>query len=245
MRALLFDWDGVVLRSEMAKAAGWVLGALYILGKVSETLIDRLYKAHDRDARAAVNEAFQLLREQHLDALQAVVALSGLSRQETRKAVWRLLLADQGPTSEDDLEKYRLSIKDPLILYGAEVIQGTIRLIQAAKARLHLGLVTQATQADVQAQAKALKIPIRLFDAVECAGDDFYKPMADSLDKKAVAYAIICARLGTSPSEVVAFEDSDSGIESATAAGLRCVALRELQNQQQLTLAQVVVPDLG
>ena len=175
--------------------------------------------------------------------LSKVTALTGLSRDDTRKEVWRLLMADYaGRRDEGDLQKLRNEIKDALIIERSEIIPGTRQLSDAAWGRLPMALVTQTTTKDVIDQAKSLGIQLERFKHIECAGDEFYRQI--TLDKKAIAYTIACRQLDVQPSHAIAFEDSDSGIKSAAAAGLDCVALREPHNRQQLKLARIVVPDL-
>lgn len=63
------------------------------------------------------------------------------------------------------------------------------------------------------------------------------------MNKKAVAYAIGCARLGSTPSGTLVVEDSASGIEAARLAGIQCVGL--LGEGQALLGAAVGVDHLG
>lgn len=242
MRLVILDYDGVILRSELAKALGWVVAALYIGGEVPEGLLHRLRAGN----REAVGGAYGWVCERWPHELEAVVALSGLSREATCRAVWEKLLNDyEGPLGLRDLDLLRASIKDPLLLAYSEPIGGTVEFIQAARGRLSLGLVTQAAQLDVDEQAKAFTLPIDAFQVIECCGDPFYKGMPRSTDTKAVAYAVACAKLGVRPSETIAVEDSASGLDAATAAGLFCIGLKEQHNRQDLSLAKLIVGDLG
>lgn len=242
-RVLLFDVDGVLWTSQPGKNASWTLAVLYLRGEVDKALIDRLRDS--ANAKSAAIEAFDLLRQHHKSAMVAVASFDGLSREETRQRVWRLFMAGyHGQATEEDLERLRNSIKDHLILYASEVIQGTLEFIRAAHGKLPLGAVTQAKLLDVKAQAEALNFPIELFDVFECAGDPFYRSIA--IDKKAAAYVIAARRLGATPLNSIAFEDSDGGLDSASrGAGLHCIALRQIQNRQSLKLARLVLPDLG
>jgi beta-phosphoglucomutase-like phosphatase (HAD superfamily) len=242
MRAAIFDYDGVIIRSEQGKALSWLLAALYIKGEVSEEFLRRLRVGDS----AAVGESCGLARQRWPQEMDAVVALSGLSREETCHAVWEKLLDGyEGPLNPRDLEQIRASIKDSLILAHSEPIPGTVTFIQEALNKLLLALVTQATQSDVEEQAKAFRLPLSAFQVIECCGDPFYKDLPKTTDKKAFAYAIACAKLGLRPSEALAIEDSTSGLAAATAAGLTCIGLREPHNQQELSLAKLIVSDLS
>jgi len=240
---LFFDWDGVVVRSETPKAAGWVLAALSLRGLAERELLDRLKTASQ--SKAAAHEVIAMLTTKHPNLLMQVCAMAGQSRPATCKGVAKLILGDDSPSTQAELDRERNSLRSPLLLYQSEPISGTLELLRALHGRVPLGLVTQAASPDVEKQAAALSIPLDLFGAVECVGDPFYESMAESVDRKTVAYAVACARVRCKPSNSIAFEDSDSGLESAKAAGLECIGLRESTNHQQLTLAGLVVPDLG
>jgi beta-phosphoglucomutase-like phosphatase (HAD superfamily) len=236
IRALIFDYDGVVLGSERAKAAGWAIAALFIDGKLPVALFDRL---SDGDS-ASASEAYRWITERRPDALEAIINVSGLSRRATCRAVWESLLsAYEGPLTESDLAALRESIKDPLVRTCSLPIRGTLDLIQTARWRLALGLVTQAFRKDVEDQAKHFAIPLNAFEVAEFCGG------AACADEKATSYARACERLGVSSSEVLVFEDSLFGLQAATSANLACIALREPHNHQDLSLARLEVDDLG
>jgi beta-phosphoglucomutase-like phosphatase (HAD superfamily) len=240
-RALFFDKDGIVIDSQRAKTAGWLLAALHLLEKVPRQLIDEL--SDPADPGRAVNRALLFLQERFPREERAIAALAGLSRPDTRTHVSKFVTGAGGGGSEDDLDRLRNRIKDALILNSSTVIPGTLTLIRAAHdAGIPIALVTQAAGADVAAEARVLGIPVELFDAIECAGD--YEPSGD-VDNKRRAFQNACRRLACDCADGIALEDSDSGIASAASAGLRVIALRRRGNRQALKTAAVVLPDLG
>src|SRR3954452_4658217 len=190
-RALFFDKDGVVIDSQRAKTAGWLLAALHLLEKVPRELIDQL--SDPADAGRSVHRALLFLQEQFPREERAIAALAGLSRPDTRTHVSRFVTGAGGADSEDQLDRLRNRIKDALILHSSTVIPGTLTLIRKAHdAAVPIALVTHATGADVAAEARVLGIPVELFDAIECAGD--YEPSGD-VDNKQRAFQNACRRL--------------------------------------------------
>jgi HAD superfamily hydrolase (TIGR01509 family) len=75
------------------------------------------------------------------------------------------------------------------------------------------------------------------FDAIVTADDvEHAKPAPD-------IYRLVCARLGVSPSEALALEDSASGVTAAKAAGLTCIAV-PMFAETDVSAADAVVDSL-
>jgi beta-phosphoglucomutase-like phosphatase (HAD superfamily) len=74
------------------------------------------------------------------------------------------------------------------------------------------------------------------FDAIATGDEARPKPEPD-------IYALACARLGVSPVDAVAVEDSPTGVRAAKAAGMACIAV---PSDPEVDLAQAdrVVPSL-
>jgi len=244
MQAIILDYDGVILRSEIPKALGWVLAALYILQRLPEEFFQRLRQGE----RSAISVAHSLCQREYTDAVEQVTTLAGMTRAETRDRVWELLVLAshyKGSLTREDLEHCRNAIKDALIFELCEPIPGAMAFLQLARHRgLSLGLVTQAARKDLEEQARSFHVPLHVFTHIECVGDVFYARM--SLNKKAVGYALACSHLGVRPAETVAVEDSTSGIEAANAVGVVTIGVKDPHNRQDLSGAALVVPaDLG
>src|SRR6185369_3547335 len=201
MRALIFDYDGVLLRSERPKAAGWVLAALAIKAEVGGSLIDSIRAGDPIAAKAA----FEWICRERGPAIKTVTSFAGLSREDTCNAVWAALLSQyRGPLGPEDLNALRTSIRDAILLANAAAIPGSVCLVQAASTRLHLGLVTHAKRQDVETQTAHFGIPLRLFRAIECCGDNDASGNSELV--KTLAYSTLCRRLGAKPSEASGFE---------------------------------------
>jgi HAD superfamily hydrolase (TIGR01509 family) len=249
-RGILFDWDGLIVDSQPAKNSSWVLSALFHRNIVPAEMVNALRKAQraadPAKARLVAQEAVTLLREQHVAALQTVSAFEGLSRRETLEQAWRTLMQGYaGPATKQDVETVRNDIKDALISYTSTPIAGTVEFIRAAAGlQLPIGLVTQAKLEDVESLAGELGVPIDLFGARECTGDEFYAQMKD-VNQKAVAFAVACAKLNIDPATSVACDDADAGIEAAVAVGLHCIGLKRRDSRQSFAKASLVLNDLG
>ncbi|HUF06910.1 MAG TPA: HAD family phosphatase [Candidatus Binatia bacterium] len=75
------------------------------------------------------------------------------------------------------------------------------------------------------------------FEAIVTADDvEHAKPAPD-------IYLLACARLGVSPSEAIALEDSASGVTAAKAAGLACIAV-PLFAETDVAAADLVIKSL-
>ena len=91
-----------------------------------------------------------------------------------------------------------------------------VALAEAARGRVPIALVTTASAANAGAVLAAHRLE-GLFDVV-ISGDDVARHKPDPQ-----AYALAIARLGVAPGDCFAFEDSDAGAASATAAGAAVV----------------------
>lgn len=94
--------------------------------------------------------------------------------------------------------------------------EGLLRLAQASRPMLRVGLVTTASRANVMAILEAHCI-VSLFDVI-VTGDDVtrHKPDPES-------YLSAAAQLGLLPQACLVFEDSEIGFASAKAAGMQTV----------------------
>src|SRR3989344_6291272 len=200
MNKILTDFDGVLLRTEFAKAAEWFIASLRIQGRISENFIKELEEKR-QDALVRVKE----LCNQYQEEFERVTNLAGMSRKDTRDAVWKLTCYNYGDDyTPKDLERIRGSIKSPIEGCYSERIEGNIRFFQKAKqGGLELGLITQAKKEEIKLLSGEQGLSLNdLFRRLECTGDNFYKemgkkddPYAMYVDKKVVGYGCLCSYL--------------------------------------------------
>jgi HAD superfamily hydrolase (TIGR01509 family) len=97
-----------------------------------------------------------------------------------------------------------------------QVIPAVLEHIDAQYGRIAMAVVSGSRRESVVGSLTALKLLDR-FDTLVCAEDYTHsKPAPD-------AFLIAAARLGVPPSECLVFEDTDLGIQAATAAGMAAV----------------------
>jgi HAD superfamily hydrolase (TIGR01509 family) len=95
---------------------------------------------------------------------------------------------------------------------------GAVELVQRLRGRARLGLASNSPRFLVDAALTSSGFA-DAFDAVVSADDVAnHKPAPD-------LYLLACERLGVIPAEAMALEDTASGIASAKAAGLTCIAV--------------------
>jgi len=126
------------------------------------------------------------------------------------------LLARAGSSADPAAIARRKRELYPELLSEVRVNEPLVALAKRARSVLLLGLVTTASAAGVRAVLQKFSLT-ELFHAI-VTGDDVvhHKPAPD-------AYLDAMARLGVSASECITFEDSESGIASARAAGVAVV----------------------
>lgn len=95
---------------------------------------------------------------------------------------------------------------------------GAVELVKRLRGSVRLGLASNSPRFLVNAALGSAGFE-DAFDAVVSADDVAnHKPAPD-------LYLLACERLGVAPAEAVALEDTASGIASAKAAGLTCIAV--------------------
>jgi beta-phosphoglucomutase len=122
---------------------------------------------------------------------------------------------------------------------GSTVPESIREAIRAAADRVPVGLVSGAFRAEIEPVLEAAGIA-NLFGAVITADDvEHGKPAPDG-------YLLALDRLGGGlrPSQVLAFEDTEAGIASAKAAGLRCVAVLGTLPAERLAQADGIVDEI-
>jgi HAD superfamily hydrolase (TIGR01509 family) len=102
------------------------------------------------------------------------------------------------------------------ILPQLKAVPEVLEHIQASHGRIPLAVVSGSTRDSVTASLEMLKI-LDKFDTLVCAGD-YHKSKPDP-----EAFLIAAARLGIDPESCLVFEDTDMGIQAATAAGMASV----------------------
>jgi len=113
---------------------------------------------------------------------------------------------------------------------------GALELVARLRGRVALGLASNSPRRLVDAALLTAGLT-DAFDAIVTADDVAHaKPAPDM-------YLEICRRLGVSPAEALALEDSASGVAAAKAAGLACIAVPQYA-ETDVTAADRVIDSL-
>jgi HAD superfamily hydrolase (TIGR01509 family) len=159
--------------------------------------------------------------------------LAGLSEHEIVRA-W---LGDR-----DDLEsivrvridRYRLAVTD-----GATVSEQMRAAVRYAASRVPVAVVSGATRAEIEPVVAAAGLAGCFCGIVDDGDVAHGKPHPESYE---TAVGLLGRHApGLVPGEVVAFEDTEAGVASAKAAGVRCIALAGTLPRARLAEADEIV----
>jgi HAD superfamily hydrolase (TIGR01509 family) len=132
---------------------------------------------------------------------------------------------------EERVARYRAIASD-----GSTVRSPVREAVRHAAARVPVAVVSGAFRAEIEPVLAAAGLA-ELFTAVVSA-DDVAHGKPDP-----AGYELALSLLGDlAPHDVVAFEDTEAGIASAKAAGLRCIAVQGTLPDERLAQADELVP---
>jgi len=116
-------------------------------------------------------------------------------------------------------------------------ISGGIRLVRELEKQFRLGIASSGWHRSIETGLKAVGLD-GVFQVVVSKDDvENHKPNAEPYERAAEG-------LGLTPGECVAIEDSPIGVASAKAAGLRCLAVTNSFSSDELSEADLTLPDL-
>jgi HAD superfamily hydrolase (TIGR01509 family) len=119
------------------------------------------------------------------------------------------------PVAEVSLRKEGLYLE---ILSQLKAVPEVLEHIEASHGRIPFAVVSGSTRDSVTASLKALKILDR-FNTLVCAGDyQNSKPNPEP-------FLVAAKRLKVAPQDCLVFEDTEMGIQAATAAGMASVRI--------------------
>lgn len=121
-----------------------------------------------------------------------------------------------------------------LVKGNLKVYPGVIELIDQLYQKYTLALTTSSTFEEVQVVMNQLKIGTR-FKTIVCANDVTYgKPDPEP-------YIMTAERLQVDCASCLVIEDSENGVQSAKAAGMKCIAITNTEKANKLTLADHII----
>ena len=104
------------------------------------------------------------------------------------------------------------------LLPQLKAVPQVVEQIDAQQGRIPLAVVSGSTRESVTASLDSLKLLDR-FDTMVCAGD-YEKSKPDP-----ECFLLAASKLGVAPERCLVFEDTDMGIQAATAAGMASVKI--------------------
>lgn len=205
IRAMIFDLDGTLVKTERLKALSY--------------------------ARAAIELCPHAMEES--EVVEAFKEVVGRSRQEVAVAlVDRFDLNDSAQRYMDRfgvstpwqafvqvrLQYYEKMLEDPRVLLANQWPHNMSLLQQARETGCKLALATMSYCVQVQRVLKILELS-DVFDFVASRDDvEYGKPNPE-------IYELVARELHITPEDCLVIEDSPSGVKAAIAAGMWCIAV--------------------
>jgi beta-phosphoglucomutase len=169
-----------------------------------------------------------LSEEQYFDQL------AGLSDPE----IVQTWLGPEHPAVDEVIER-RVARYRELVADGSSVPQEVREAVQYAAGRVPVAVVSGAARAEIEPVLEAAGLA-GLFRAIVPAED----VAAGKPDPAGYLRALELLDGGLEASAVLVFEDSEAGIASAKAAGMRCIAVLGTLAPERLAAADETVPAL-
>ena len=220
-KAIIFDFDGVIVDSEPLHYQAFVLvGKSLNFEMTWEQYLTQYIGFDDRDA-------FRYMLAQAIEA--------GHTPD----------VQDVDVTLAELIAKKQLAF-EAIAESGTAAIPGSIELIeQAHAANLPIAIASGATHADIEQMLRLLKIRDR-FEVIVAADDvERSKPDPTTYAKAFEKLAARHPHHGLTPETTLAIEDTSAGLASALGAGLQTLALRTTSPDASLQKAGRVVEDLA
>lgn len=191
-----------------------------------EAIHERAYKLALRDY------GIELTGQLHRQHIQGRTALEGLGKIKELFPD-KLKEVTAGQLLRAKIEHYKRETAGQDIFY-ADARQA----LETLSSEYKIGLVTSAVRELVEPylDRKGLK---HYFNAI-VAADDVKAGKPDPEPYRRAAAAI-----GLPAANIVAVEDTSYGIQSAKAAGLKCIAVPHTHSREELAEADLIIPDLS
>jgi len=167
-----------------------------------------------------------------LSAQEYFDELAGLSDPE----IVRTWLGRDHPAVEEVIER-RIERYRELVGDGSSVPEAVREAVRYAAERVPVAIVSGAARVEIEPvlQAAGLAGHVRAIVAAEDVGDG--KP-----DPAGYLRALELLDGGLDASDVLVFEDTEAGVASAKAAGMRCLAVLGTLAPERLAAADEIVP---
>ena len=205
IRAVIFDMDGTLVRTEHLKTLSYAQ-ALDLLDPSM---------SHIRQTAEAFRDVVGLSREEVADHL---LDRMGLCEAATRKADELGLATPRDALLTERLQIYLDLVQGPGALRPYRTRETVDFLFSSRDAGYPVALATGATCETASKVLASIDLA-DCFDAIVSGYDVAHNKPAPDI------YLMAASRLNTKPNECLAIEDSQVGVRSAVSAGMRCIAV--------------------
>ncbi len=121
-----------------------------------------------------------------------------------------------------------------LVSDGASIEEPTREAVRYAAERVPIAIVSGAAHSEIEPVVEAAGLGPLFRTIVSADSVENGKPHPES-------YELALARLGIEAAAGLAFEDTESGVASATGAGMRCFAVRGTLRPERLAAADELI----
>jgi beta-phosphoglucomutase len=188
--------------------------------------------SHDEPLLLAIYQRLFARHGRPLTEEQYYSRLAGLSEE----AIIGRWLGVDGPLLAslvaERIDRYATEAAD-----GSTVTEPVRAAVRYAAARVPVAIVSGAFRAEIEPVVEAAGIARELTTIVAADDVEHGKPNPEG-------YLLAIERLGVDARAAVAFEDTEAGIASAKAAGLRCLAVRGTLPDDRLAHADELVDEI-
>ena len=205
IRAMIFDLDGTLLKTERMKAISYARAAMELLpGGIRE-----------EDVLEAFKEVVGLSREEVATFLLRRFGMEESARSRMRElgvdTPWEAFAAVRAPI-------YAKMLENPEVLSKEQWPRNVALLEEARRTGCKVGLATMSYGIQVR----------RVLEILGWSGHFDYVATRDDVGHgkpDPEIYLLVARELGVSPGECMVVEDSPAGVEAARAAGMWCIAV--------------------
>lgn len=205
IRAIVFDLDGTLVKTEDLKALSYARAALELRPKdLTEAEVLEAFKD-------VVGLSRQEVSEELIQRFKLENAVQQRAPEKDATAVWEAF-------ADMRMKIYNRMLADPRILDSYKCPYNVELLHRARQGKLCTGLATMSHQAEANKVLEILKLNDK-FDFV-ATRERVAKPKPDP-----EIYLLVAEKLAVQPHECLVIEDSPAGIKAALAAGMACIAV--------------------
>ena len=205
IRAIVFDLDGTLVKTEDLKALSYARVATELRPK----------DLAEKDVLEAFKDVVGLSRQEVSEVLIQRFSLEEAIRKRVpkrnRTAVWEAF-------AEMRIQVYKQMLADPQILETYKCPYNVGLLHRAREEKLCTGLATMSHQNEAKRVLEILKIHDKFDFVATRESVVLSKPNPE-------IYLLVAEKLAVQPHECLVIEDSPAGIKAALAAGMPCIAV--------------------